>query len=48
MPERNRRDESGGELAAVIFERNGRHGYHDVVGQQGGEGLDVPGLMSPH
>ncbi len=38
-------EESGYDVAALVFEGNGRHGDEDVVGEQGDQHVDIAGLV---
>ena len=36
--------EAGHDVAAVVFERYGRHGHADIGGEQGHQGVDITRL----
>jgi hypothetical protein len=36
--------EAGDDVAAVVFERNRRHGHADIGGEQGDQRVDITGL----
>jgi hypothetical protein len=46
-PDGRRGQEPVSQVAALPFERNGRHGQPDVLGQEADDAVDVLGLEGP-